>query len=78
MSHVRRATSREGGDLARAVARRNETNREAARNKCIASSNKVRLILIANLVTTSKALVTRSDALVPSSVLAPSSDARSP
>ena len=30
------------------------------------------------LVTTSKALVTRSDALVPSSVFAPSSDARSP
>ena len=30
------------------------------------------LFLLANLVTTSKALVTRSDALVPSSVLAPS------
>ena len=30
------------------------------------------------LVTTSKALVTSSDELVPSSVLAPSSDGRSP
>ena len=41
------------------------------------------LFLVASLFlvampTTSKALVTRSDALVPSSVLVPSSDARSP
>ena len=36
------------------------------------------LTSIANIVTTSKALVTRRDALVPSSVLVTSSDARSP
>ena len=37
----------------------------------------VLLFLVANIVTTSKAPVTRSDALVTSSVLAPSSKARS-